>query len=223
MKQSIAVLLFTVLSFLHVGYAAPVDACRAHSKHSTSTIKNKGCGCPAVYNPVCGVNGVTYSNRCRAICSKVKVKHKGSCKAHVKKPVRKPKRCVCNSWLSPVCGVDGKTYSNRCRARCYNIKIKHTGKCAPRAKKPIRKPRPCVCPVVWSPVCGVDGKTYSNSCHISCAGIPTKHRGACKKKLRRLRPVRRCPKGYAPKYTPIRCVKAPCPQYRCIKIKAKKK
>lgn len=38
-----------------------------------------GCVCPALYNPVCGVNGTTYSNSCAAGCAGASVKHPGEC------------------------------------------------------------------------------------------------------------------------------------------------
>jgi hypothetical protein len=41
--------------------------------------EEQGCFCPAVYNPVCGVNGTTYSNGCAAACANAEVKHTGEC------------------------------------------------------------------------------------------------------------------------------------------------
>jgi hypothetical protein len=37
------------------------------------------CLCPMVYNPVCGVNGVTYGNSCELGCAGVPLAHTGTC------------------------------------------------------------------------------------------------------------------------------------------------
>ncbi|XP_055338569.1 bdellin B-3-like [Paramacrobiotus metropolitanus] len=38
-----------------------------------------GCICTADFSPVCGKNGKTYSNACKAKCEKQPVAHTGSC------------------------------------------------------------------------------------------------------------------------------------------------
>ena len=78
------------------------------------------CICPANYQPVCGVNVVTYSNLCRLNCAQVRLAYRGRC--------RRP-ACVCPKIYRPVCGVNGKTYANACLAKCAGVGVKHTGPC----------------------------------------------------------------------------------------------
>ena len=71
--------------------------------------------------PVCGVDGKTYRNRCRARCADVVVEYKGRCDVCP--------ACICPDVWRPVCGADGKTYSNACQAGCADVTIVHYGEC----------------------------------------------------------------------------------------------
>lgn len=116
--------------------------------------------CPAIWAPVCGIDEVTYGNRCQADAAGVAVAYDGECLGG---------SCFCTEEYAPVCGLDGLTYSNGCFAACAGIPIAHRGECAPS----------CACPEIWAPVCGSDGVTYENECAASCAGAIALHPGAC--------------------------------------------
>jgi len=78
--------------------------------------QNQLCICPAIFNPVCGANGQTYSNECVAKCEKITSFKTGECKQN-----NVVETCTCPKIFSPVCGSNGKTYSNDCEAKCEKI------------------------------------------------------------------------------------------------------
>ena len=150
-----------------------------------------GCLCGAVYIPVCGEDGTTYSNQCQADCHKANIAAPGECNKDVvviQAPDEINIGCVCAQFYDPVCGKDGKTYSNKCQAGCQKIEVAALGACVQDVglktpvKAPVRSKASCVCSKIYVPVCGQDKKTYNNTCLAGCAKVKVAAKGACRSK-----------------------------------------
>ncbi|GJM26845.1 MAG: hypothetical protein DHS20C16_32600 [Phycisphaerae bacterium] len=111
-------------------------------------------GCPDVWDPVCGCDGVTYSNKCDAAAAGVNVDHEGECDE------------VCGG----IQGIPCSDPNDFCRFDEGQCCCDFQGVCTPI---------PDACPEYYDPVCGCDGVTYSNECFANAAGQSVDHQGAC--------------------------------------------
>ena len=81
---------------------------------------------PLYYDPVCGCDDVTYSNREEAECNGIENYTKGVCEKECEE-----KTCEGGyiEIYEPVCGCNGVTYSNSAEAECKGITSYTQGEC----------------------------------------------------------------------------------------------
>lgn len=130
-----------------------------------------GCPCNDSLLPVCGSNGLTYANMCRAECANIKAVKYGEC-GDYNYNWPGPRSCLCPFEIhtgNAVCGVNGRTYESKCVADCVDTPEHGGGFCK----------NDCGCAHYFKPVCGRDGATYDNECKLDCKGIAKLHDGIC--------------------------------------------
>ncbi len=124
--------------------------------------------CPEIWQPVCGIDGITYSNTCFSNAVGVEVEYDGECTTKDENNLT-----MCTMIYDPVCGVDGKTYGNDCVIIGENVEIAYYGECKSDVLQgatfctPEQKQAEA-CTMQYAPVCGNDGITHGNAC-VACA------------------------------------------------------
>lgn len=107
--------------------------------------------CPTIYMPVCGCDGMTYSNACSLASAGIGMLHDGACD----EPAGDCGGATCNAteYCHHAVGCDSADVS--CEVR------------------------PEICPDIFRPVCGCDGTTYGNACEAAAAGVDVASDGEC--------------------------------------------
>ena len=86
MRKSIILFsLFTTILFLLVACQGSIYSKTAGMAfYPEASASSEACYCTAIYDPVCGVDGITYSNTCQAGCAGVTVAYEGECTVNEK-------------------------------------------------------------------------------------------------------------------------------------------
>ena len=176
----------------------PVDFANAEFKIAVAdnARASNPTNCPKIFEPVCGINGVTYINSCFAKAAGVDVFTSGICYSECIEPdlIDVVALDECSNNYIPVCGCNDVTYLNSCVAENSGVTEYSIGACSDQAvcfdpNLVINSSGTFVdknsgvitenCEETNEPVCGCDGFTYQNSCLAEASGITFYTQGAC--------------------------------------------
>ncbi len=128
----------------------PNNSCGANQ--ATGQCQTQPRRCSPRSNPVCGCDGTTYDNACKAHAAGVDIAYRGRCNP------------------SSQCGGETCSSDEYCNYPDDNCGSGQSGAC---------QRRPSLCPSQSDPVCGCNGKTYQNNCIAHKRGVDIEHTGSC--------------------------------------------
>lgn len=140
-------------------------------------------GCPKIYRPACGCDGVTYSNACMARSQGVSIRHEGDCASQDGPLGGMPTgpttpRVVEGASTAPNQESCGGLMGKGCPASQHCIYAMEA-MCGAADQTGVCMEPPAMCTLNYQPVCGCDGNTYSNACHAHAKGISVVSEGPC--------------------------------------------
>jgi len=161
--------------------------------------KTRPQNCYALAQPVCGCDGKTYGNDCKAHAAGVSVAKQGTCSSPIPpQPCNQLDKQSCDSrvdceWkttpgfpgpISMCVEKQGKKCGPFPGGGCAAGEVCNITSCGLGASGTCTtQPKPGQCyDYHWQPaqpVCGCDNKTYGNDCLRLVAGVALQHKGAC--------------------------------------------